>query len=111
MPSTSICRTVSFLNIMVLKIHFKIYLMFQPEYIEEEGPEPGYPAGLFSNSQTVLILTVMVGCFGVLWPKGAFRNLEITAISKLQSLLSVTLGSICALCLNVILDFLAHVLW
>ena len=50
--------------------------MFQPEYIEEEGPEPGYPAGLFSNSQTVLILTVMVGCFGVLWPKGTFRNLE-----------------------------------
>lgn len=43
----------------------------RPEYIEEEGegPEPGYPAGLFSNSQTVLILTVMVGCFGVLWPK------------------------------------------
>ena len=87
--------------------------MFQPEYIEEEGPEPGYPAGLFSNSQTVLILTVMVGCFGVLWPKGTFRNSEITVISKLQSLLSisVTLGNICSLCLNVILDFLAHVLW
>ena len=35
---------------------------------EEEEEEPG-SSGLFSNSHTVLILTVMVGCFGVLWPK------------------------------------------
>ena len=35
---------------------------------EEEEEEPGSP-GLFSNSHTVLILTVVVGCFGVLWPK------------------------------------------
>ena len=47
---------------------------FQAQYPDEEEAEPGYPAGLFSNSQTVLILTVMVGCFGVLWPKEAFRN-------------------------------------
>ena len=60
--------------------------MFQPEYIEEEGPEPGYPAGLFSNSQTVLILTVMVGCFGVLWPKGNIQKLK-----KLTSNLKVIL--------------------
>merc|ERR1719471_1368450 len=34
-----------------------------------EEPEETIHSGLFSNSQTVLILTVMVGCFGVLWPK------------------------------------------
>ena len=88
--------------------------MFQPEYIEEEGegPEPGYPAGLFSNSQTVLILTVMVGCFGVLWPKGTFRKSDILTIFKLQSLIIYILRLETPLTiLNVILDFLAHVLW
>merc|ERR1719471_2436364 len=34
-----------------------------------EEPEETIHSGLFSNSQTVLILTVVVGCFGVLWPK------------------------------------------
>ena len=89
--------------------------MFQPEYIEEEGegPEPGYPAGLFSNSQTVLILTVMVGCFGVLWPKGTFIKSEnTTIICKLQSLIIHMIRLVTPLAiLNVNLDFLAHVLW
>lgn len=87
--------------------------MFQPEYIEEEGegPEPGYPAGLFSNSQTVLILTVMVGCFGVLWPKGTFRISENTTIFKLPSLIYILRLVTPLIILNVYLDFLAHVLW
>ena len=37
----------------------------RPEDEDEESASPG----MFSNSHTVLILTVMVGCFGVLWPK------------------------------------------
>ena len=37
----------------------------EDEEEDEEAPSPG----LFSNSHTVLILTVMVGCFGVLWPR------------------------------------------
>merc|ERR1712012_686670 len=35
----------------------------------EDDDESSLHSGLFSNSQTVLILTVVVGCFGVLWPK------------------------------------------
>ena len=38
-------------------------MQIRPDEEEEEA------SGLFSNSHTVLILTVMVGCFGVLWPK------------------------------------------
>ena len=37
--------------------------------IQEEEEEESGNTGLFSNSHTVLILTVVVGCFGVLWPK------------------------------------------
>ena len=40
----------------------------RPAEDEEEEEEAATP-GMFSNSHTVLILTVMVGCFGVLWPK------------------------------------------
>ena len=38
-------------------------MQIRPDEEEEEA------SGLFSNSHTVLILTVVVGCFGVLWPK------------------------------------------
>ena len=38
-------------------------MQIRPDEEEEEA------SGLFSNSHTVLILTVVVGCFGLLWPK------------------------------------------
>ena len=39
------------------------------QYKEDVEDEDTLHSGLFSNSQTVLILTVVVGCCGVLWPK------------------------------------------
>jgi len=41
----------------------------QHQYSDDDDDTSSLHSGLFSNSQTVLILTVVVGCFGVLWPK------------------------------------------
>ena len=46
-----------------------ITVVLQPNYSDDEDDPSNFQSGLFSNSQTVLILTVVVGCFGILWPK------------------------------------------
>lgn len=53
----------------IIKSNKTIQSYVKAQQYSEDDDESSLHSGLFSNSQTVLILTVVVGCFGVLWPK------------------------------------------
>ena len=58
-----------FYSLHLAEYYNVITVLLQPNYSDDEDDPSNFQSGLFSNSQTVLILTVVVGCFGILWPK------------------------------------------